>query len=289
MYDPQKTQNPQVLDATSVDLVGGYRLFVPRRASPFFNASRPINMGHVRNPGETYTPTSKNIDTSVYGAARTVLTVTTKVEETGSFETISAKDLAVRGLWAGSRVYQQSGGALTAEPFAATTAYAQGDLVVPTVANGHYYEVTAAGTTSGTEPTGWKTDGTTNVSGTVTFTDKGPLPEGGTGLIVIPRNHSSYEGMLIDVVQSAIDGRTPEIYVAPNITLRGDGYGGGRNGTDETSLKFAYTILDPGGYKLPASLGAFNVERVTGGLDILNVPIGGEDRVIDALVAGYYA
>lgn len=283
-----KVQNPNALDAKSIDLVGGYRLFVPEKTSPFYQGGKPIHMGHVRNPAETYTPTNKNVTSAVYGKVQTVLTVTTATEETGTFETVSAKDLAIRGLWAGSTVYQTAAAAAqAAEPWAANTTYALGDFVVPTSSNGHYYEVTTAGTTSGAEPVSWKTDGTTNSSGTVTFTDRGAIPAD-AGLIIIPRNHSSYDGMLIDVVQSAIDGRTPEIYVAPNISLRGNGYAGGRNGTDETALNFAYTILSAGTYTVPADLGV-TVEKVLGGFDILNVPVGGEDAVIDKIVAGYYA
>lgn len=285
MYN--NTQNPNALDAKSVDLVGGYRLFVPEKTSPFYEGGKPIHMGHVRNPAETYTPTNKNVTTAVYGAVQTVLTVTTATEETGTFETVSAKDLAIRGLWAGSVAYKTAAaGAQAAQPWAANTAYALGDLVVPTASNGHYYEVTTAGTTNATEPS-WKTDGTTNSSNGVVFTDKGTIPAD-TGLVIIPRNHSSYDGMLIDVVQSAIQGRTPEIYVAPNVSLRGNGYAGGRNGTDETALNFAYTILSAGAYTVPATLGV-TVEKVLGGFDILNVPVGGENAVIDKIITGYYA
>lgn len=285
MYDLTKTQNPQVLDAKSVDLVGGYRLFFPEKTSPFYQGGKPIHLGHVRNPTETYTPTEKAIDTAVYGASQTVLKVTTKIEETGAFETASVRDLRLRGLWAGSAVHAD-GGTLGAEVWAANTPYALGDLVLPTVPNGHHYEVTTAGTTSGTEPVSWKTDGTTNTSGTVTFTDRGVIPEG-SGLIVIPRNHASFSGMLIDVTTSAITGASNEIFVAPNVTLRGDGYGSGRNGTDETTLKFAYTILAAGDYQLPATLGDFANVKVSGGFDILGIPNGGADRVIDDLIGAY--
>lgn len=286
MYN--KVQNPNALAAKSIDLVGGYRLFVPTEDSPFYQGGKPIHMGHVRNPAETYTPTNKNVTSAVYGKVQTVLTVTTATEETGTFETVSAKDLAIRGLWAGSTAYQGAGaGASAAEPWKANTAYVLGDFVVPTSSNGHYYKVTTAGTTNATEPA-WKTDGTANTNNGVVFTDQGTIPTGAEGLIIIPRNHSSYDGMLIDVVQSAIDGRTPEIYVAPNISLRGNGYAGGRNGTDETALNFAYTILSAGTYTVPADLGV-TVDKVLGGYDILNVPVGGEDVVIDKIVAGYYA
>jgi hypothetical protein len=55
----------------------------------------------------------------------------------------------------------------------ATTAYALGQQVVPTTLNGFVYEVTVAGTSGGTEPSGgtpWPTTlGNTVVNGTVTF------------------------------------------------------------------------------------------------------------------------
>ncbi|WP_189070889.1 hypothetical protein [Deinococcus radiotolerans] len=286
MYDLSKAQNPDVLKATAVDLVGGYRLFLPEKTGPFFLASKHINLGHVRNPTETYTPTEKPIESAVTGLMRTITKVTTKVEETGAFETASVRDLRVRGLWAGSAVYQDGG--VLAETWTANTDYALNDLVVPPVANGHYYKVTVAGTTSGSEPVSWKTDGTTNTSGTVTFTDQGAIPAG-SGLIVIPRNHASFSGMLIDVTTSAITGASNEIFVAPNITLRGDGYGSGRDGQNETTLKFAYTILAADDYQLPASLGAFTGVKVSGGYDILNIPNGGADTIIDNLIAAYYA
>ncbi|MFC3833504.1 hypothetical protein [Deinococcus rufus] len=286
MYnDVQNTDN---LEATQIDLTGGYRLFFPDKLSEFYDSAtkKPIHLGHVRAPAETYTPTTKTIPTNVYGAQQTVLEVTTATVETGTFETISSKNALIRGLWAGSKAV--AAGAPTAAAFQANHAYALGDLVTPTTPNGHYYEVTAAGTTSGTEPTGWKTDGTTNTSGTVVFTDQGLVAS--SGLVLIARNHATYTGMLVDVVVSALD-RTTEIYVAPNITLRGDGYGGGRNSTDETSLKFAYTVLAPApGYTVPATIAAaFATQLVKGGYDILGITQGQEDAVIDKIKTGYYA
>ncbi|MFC6663132.1 hypothetical protein [Deinococcus multiflagellatus] len=243
MYD--KVQNTDNLDKRMINLSGGYRLFVPDAASPFFNPTagrQAINMGHVRAPSETYTPTTKKIGSAVYGNLRDVLEVTTRVEETGTFETISVRNHIIRGLWAGSKAV--AAGATPIAAFQANTAYAAGQFVVPTSANGHYYEVTTAGTTSSTEPVNWKTDGTTNTSGTVTFTDRGVIPES-SGLVVIPRNRASFTGMLIDVSVSAIAGQPLEIFVAPAVVLRGDGYGSGRDGENETALKFAYTLLAP--------------------------------------------
>ena len=56
--------------------------------------------------------------------------------------------------------------------FATTTAFALNALVRPVVSNGHYYKVTTAGTTAGTNPT-WPTNGSTVTSGTAVFTDMG--------------------------------------------------------------------------------------------------------------------
>lgn len=281
-------QNPDSLDAVTIDLTGGFRIFVPGKDTPFYNGTtkKGIHLGHVRNPAETYTPTTKKVDTGVYGALQTVKEIVTRTEETGTFETVSVKNLAIRGLWAGSKVYLSTNAPATAEPWAATTDYIVGDLVIPkTNANGHYYKVTVAGKSGNTEPT-WPTDGSTVTNGSVTFGDQGLIPDDNK-LAIIPRNHSSYTGMLIDVVVSVEDS-TSEIYVAPNITLRGDGYGGGRNSTDETSLKFAYTILSAGAYALPVGLG-FSGVSVFGGFDILGVPKGSENSIISDLIASYYA
>lgn len=57
--------------------------------------------------------------------------------------------------------------------WAATTAYALGNRVVPTTANGFYYECTTAGTSAATQPTWPTVIGNTVVDGTVTWTCKG--------------------------------------------------------------------------------------------------------------------
>lgn len=58
----------------------------------------------------------------------------------------------------------------------ADTAYALNDLVVPTVANGHYYKATTAGTSDDTTEPTWVTNGSTNTDGTVVWTDQGIIP-----------------------------------------------------------------------------------------------------------------
>jgi hypothetical protein len=61
------------------------------------------------------------------------------------------------------------------------TVYALNALVVPTVANGHYYKATTGGTShAATEPT-WPTNGTTVADNTVVWTDQGLLPNGVDG------------------------------------------------------------------------------------------------------------
>ena len=67
----------------------------------------------------------------------------------------------------------------TYDEWAASTAYVVGDKVYPTVRNGHYYEVTVAGTSDTAEPD-WPTDdGDTVVDNTVTFAEAGVDPWAG--------------------------------------------------------------------------------------------------------------
>ena len=63
----------------------------------------------------------------------------------------------------------------TASAWVTATTYAVGDYVVPTVANGHFYKATVAGTSDATEPGTWPTDGTTVTDGTVTWQDMGTI------------------------------------------------------------------------------------------------------------------
>jgi hypothetical protein len=58
--------------------------------------------------------------------------------------------------------------------WAASTAYALGDYVVPTTSNGFYYECTTAGTSGTTEPTWPTTAGATVTDGTVVWTCRQP-------------------------------------------------------------------------------------------------------------------
>ena len=57
--------------------------------------------------------------------------------------------------------------------WAASTAYTVGQSISPTVANGHIYQCTAAGTSGATSPSTWPTDGSTFTDGGVTWQDMG--------------------------------------------------------------------------------------------------------------------
>jgi hypothetical protein len=60
-------------------------------------------------------------------------------------------------------------------PWSATTAYAVGEIVKPTVGT-HFYRCAVAGTSSGTEPVAWKTDGTQTSDGaTLKWDDMGTM------------------------------------------------------------------------------------------------------------------
>jgi hypothetical protein len=61
----------------------------------------------------------------------------------------------------------------TRAKWAANTAYALGAEIIPTSPNGHFYTVSVAGTSSGSEPTWPTTSAATITSGTATFTEAG--------------------------------------------------------------------------------------------------------------------
>ena len=275
-------QNPNALNVPALQLSGAYRLFVPNAASAFASLpQKAIHLGHVRTPAETTNITSKKIDSAVYGATVTILEVIAKIEQAGTFETASADDLLIRGLWAGSKA--ATGTAPATPAFVATTALALGAYVLNA---GRYYKVTTAGTTGGSAPVFPTTTGQTVTSGTVVFTDTGTVAPVGA-LTVINNVHGTTQGMLIDVYLSAITGDNSEIYVAPACVLRGDGYGSGHDGANETTLKFSYTLLAPSSYTIPAAVGSFGTQVITGGYNILGITPGSEDAVISQLVTGF--
>lgn len=275
-------QNVNALNTPALQLSGAFRLFVPNAASSFASSpQKAIHLGHLRAPAETTNITSKKIDTAVYGLTVTALEVIAKVEQTGTFETASADDLLIRGLWAGSKAV--SGSAPATPAFAATTALTLGSYILNA---GRYYQVTVAGTTGGSAPVFPTTTGATVTSGTVTFTDTGTVAPT-NALSVVNNVHGTTQGMLIDVYLPAITGDTAEIFVAPACILRGDGYGSGHDGANETTLKFSYTLLAPASYTIPAGIGPFSTQVVTGGYNILGVTLGTENTIVDQLVTGF--
>jgi hypothetical protein len=87
----------------------------------------------------------------------------------------SENPTGVREISAASVTRSTTTAAATAAAAAQTEhAYSLGDIVHPAIANQHYYECTAAGTSGVSAPT-WKTDGTDTTDGTVTWKDLGAL------------------------------------------------------------------------------------------------------------------
>ena len=62
--------------------------------------------------------------------------------------------------------------AATSTAWVGSTVKSVGDILIPTVDNGHFYYCIVAGTTGVSEPS-WHKDGTTNTDGTVTWIDAG--------------------------------------------------------------------------------------------------------------------
>lgn len=114
-----------------------------------------------------------------------------------NFSTVSGQDgsLGITGQALGSRGTRLEWGQLLSigkqtiastqaiSAWVAATNYSINDLVVPTVANGHYYKVTTdAGSSHATDEPVWPTNGSTVVDQGITWTDQGLLPNGIDGL-----------------------------------------------------------------------------------------------------------
>jgi hypothetical protein len=111
--------------------------------------------------------------------------MTTLTEGTSSGEFLLGEDAAdfisrdTVTVTGGSYVAGQVLGKILAsaiDAWVTATAYSIGDLVKPTVANGHYYRCKAAGTSGAVQPT-WPTDGTdvADGEGNLVWTDKGTV------------------------------------------------------------------------------------------------------------------
>ena len=277
-------QNPDAENAKFVKLLGFRRYFVPQ------GSASAIHLGHVRTPSRTPAITEKDIDTAIYGGVQTVKSIVSKVAQSGTFESASSGNPQIRALHAGGPIITGLDGNAAPTVYTPNHPYAVGDLVTPTAANGHVYRVTTAGTTDGTEPV-WPTiSGAVVTDGPVTFAEAGPVQSGSSlaPYTIILENHSYAYGMMIEVNLNAEDSTLPcEINIAPNIGLRGDGYGGGFDGTNETTLKFSEKILSVSSdYKLPASVGDLGGNLVRGVIILPNVPASKWQDVVTSIIIG---
>jgi len=110
--------------------------------------------------------------------------------------------------------------------WAGSTGYLVGAFVIPTVVNGHVYEVTVAGTSAGGEPV-FPTDGSIVVDGTVTWLDIGMNSAGdessGTGytpggetiatsVITFLNRRAVWDGDDVTYTASTVSARWGQIY-----------------------------------------------------------------------------
>lgn len=123
--------------------------------------------------------------------------------------------------------------------WAASTAYAVGDKVYPTVRNGHVYEVTVAGTSDTSEPTWPLADDATVVDG-ATFAEAGADPWLGT----------------YDVNAAAAEGwRWKAAKVATSFTFSSDGQSFNRSDMVDACLAMAKTYGGRAAGSIPYNLG----------------------------------
>lgn len=110
---------------------------------------------------------------------------------------------------------------------------------------------------------------------------------GADAKIIIENRELAY-GMIIDIYLDAEkpDENPAEIYVAPNVALEGDGIASGRDGANETALKFKETIFSPEGYVLPTSIGSLTNKSVEGGFFITGVDPDKVQAVVESLITG---
>lgn len=276
---PTKVKNYGVLTgiAANLRLLGYRNFFVP--GGPSANALA-ISFGLVTNPATTTTPTEKVISGAPFGPQVDVATFLIKVERTRTFESSAAGDPDVRTLHSGGIL--TSGPAPTTPTYAAATVYASGATIQTTNSSGAYFQAGPGGTSGATAPV-WPTPvGGTVTDNGITWT-KVPAP---AGISLISDGNSTTSGMLIEIYSNSQVGGPGEIYVAPNVTIRGDGVAAGFTGVDETRLKFSERVLANTGYVLPVSVGVLPNTPLAGGFLITNVPQSREDAILDSLISG---
>lgn len=273
--------NPNAAKPDKVKMLGFRFLFGTLQAKTF-------HLGYVRNPAENPTKTDVEVQAATNGPQETVATFTTGYKDVFTFETTSAGDPGVRYLHAGAIRGWVDDSDITA--FATAHAYAEGDYVRPTVANGHYYVVTVAGTSEGSAPT-WETGAASEtVSGGVTFTEVGAYPVV-EGIKLTPTRSTPVNGIAIQINPNAISDGLGEIKVYPSAQLIGDGYAAGRDGASATALKFTVTALESSGFVLPTSITDTNIGTapVDGGFALIDVPNEDLDSIAADILAAFYA
>ncbi|MBF0181319.1 MAG: hypothetical protein HQM03_14955 [Magnetococcales bacterium] len=176
--------------SSQVSLIGAGRVFIGPRG-----AEKLRFVGQCKEFKLDFTEETKELKDYVKGVGvADSISFISKVETAITFASISVKNLAMalRGVESVSAsqtltsthtgypggLIQLAGIGPTAvtvslalDTWAATTAYAVGQLVKP-AAGTHYYECKTAGTSGAVAPT-WKIDGTDTTDGTATWADKG--------------------------------------------------------------------------------------------------------------------
>ena len=105
------------------------------------------------------------------GTRRRDRSLVTQVEEAITFTLDEPNAENLRAFFRGGDISEVEASPATASAWQATTVYALGDWVEPTVPNGYIYKATVAGTSDATEPSPWDTTpGGTTVDATVTWT-----------------------------------------------------------------------------------------------------------------------
>lgn len=118
-----------------------------------------------------------------------------------------AKDAPVKAVTGGREVVVTHTLGAAAPAFAISTVYTLGQRVLPITPNGHWYEVTVAGTSAGSSPM-WPTDGSTVVSNTVTFIDRGVHTNTYSSIITLFDALTAIQGdadSLIEVVEPIVN------------------------------------------------------------------------------------
>jgi len=133
-----------------------------------------INKGQINPPNATTTvQLLTNLDASTSIGDSPLSTPVTVYDSLGTAHVLTFNfTKTAAGAWNCNITIPNSD--LTPPPaWQASTAYSVGQIISPSTANGHFYECTAAGTSGGTPPGSWPTDGSTFSDGTVTWQDMG--------------------------------------------------------------------------------------------------------------------